>query len=216
VSDSDVERAVDGRRDDLRDASTSTETNTTIEPFDDSSLESDGDNDRAHELPAGPSSTPKRPDRGMLIACFVIACGLATIIWGVGSAITGQDGIDRPTAIEDLSPVENAQQVVQQEQIVVNLQFGYEAALVIDGIELPTSRLGEFRGDLTPQAGQQISIPPTAVFDPGNSRIEFRPSDDALITSYTEGRHQVQVIYWRIEDGRENGAASYRWAFDVI
>jgi hypothetical protein len=160
--------------------------------------------------------TRRRLDRGLLTACFVIACGLAAIVWGVGSAITGGDGIDRPSAIESLSPVENAQQVVQQEQIVVDLEFGYEAVLVVDGIELPTTRIGEFRGDLTPEAGQQISIPPTAVFDPGNSRIEFRPSDDAPITSYAEGRHQVQVIYWPIEDGRENGARSYRWSFDVV
>jgi hypothetical protein len=158
----------------------------------------------------------RRPDRGLIIACFVIACGLTGIVWGVGSALTGQDGVDRPGAIESLSPVENAQQVVQQEQIVVDLQFGFEAALVVDGIELPTTRIGEFEGELTPGAGQQVTAPATAVFDPGNARIEFRPSDEALITSYSEGRHQVQVIYWPIEVGRENGARSYRWSFDVV
>lgn len=160
------------------------------------------------------SDSRRRIDWGLLIACFVIACGLFAIIWGVTSAITGTDGIDRPDAIEDLSPVENAQQVVQQEQVVVDLQFGYEAVLVIDGIELETARIGEFDGDLAP--GQQVAIPPTAVFDPGNSRIEFRPSDDAEIQSFDEGRHTVQVIYWKVEDGRDDGALSYRWSFDVV
>jgi hypothetical protein len=158
----------------------------------------------------------RRPDRGLMIACFVIACGLTGIVWGVGSALTGQDGVDRPGAIENLSPVENAQQVVQQEQIVVDLQFGFEAALVVDGVELPTIRIGEFEGELTPRPGQQVEAPSTAIFDPGNARIEFRPSDEALITSYSEGRHQVQVIFWPIEVGRENGARSYRWSFDVV
>lgn len=155
-------------------------------------------------------------DWGLVAACLVIAAGLVAIAWGVGSAITGSDGIDRPDAIEDLSPVENAQQVFQQEQIMVDLPFGYDAVLVVDGIELPTARLGEFAGDLSPDnAGVQVSAPPTAVFDPGNSIITFRPSDDALIQSYSEGRHSVQVIYWKIDEGREN-ARSYRWSFDVV
>jgi hypothetical protein len=166
------------------------------------------------ELSTGPKR--RRLDWGLIIACLVIAGGLVTIAWGVSSAITGSDGIDRPDAIEDLSPVENTQQAFQQEQIIVDLQFGYEAALVVDGIELPTARIGEFSGDLSPDsAGEQVSAPPTAVFDPGNSIITFRPSDDALIQSYREGRHSVQIIFWKVDEGREN-ARSYRWSFDVV
>lgn len=158
----------------------------------------------------------RRPDWGLLAACFVIAGGLLAIAWGVGSAITGTDGIDRPDAIEDLAPVENAQQVFQQEQIMVDLQFGYEAVLIIDGIELPVARIGEFSGDLTPEtAGTQVSAPPTAVFDPGNSIITFRPGDDALIQEFAEGLHSAQVLFWKTEEGREN-AQSYRWTFNVI
>jgi hypothetical protein len=155
----------------------------------------------------------RRLDKGLLVASFVIAAGLALIVWGVGSAITGDDGIDRPEAIETLSPVENAIQVLQQERIVVDFEFGYEAELIIDGIPIPTSRIGEFTGEVEP--GEQLTIPPTAVFDPGNSRIEFQPSEDGPIESFTEGRHEVRVIFWRIDEGREN-ARSYTWSFDVI
>ncbi|MGB3737202.1 MAG: hypothetical protein WA964_19770 [Ilumatobacter sp.] len=172
------------------------------------------DGDDGDEAVAEPKR--RRFDWGLIAACLVIAGGLVAIGWGVSSAITGSDGIDRPDAIEDLSPVENAQQAFQQEQIMVDLQFGYEAALVVDGIELPTERLGAFSGDLSPDnAGVQVSAPPTAVFDRGNSIITFRPSDDALIESYSEGRHSVQVIYWKIDEGRET-ARSYRWSFDVV
>ena len=158
----------------------------------------------------------RKPDWGLIIACLVIAGGLVAIAWGVSSAITGSDGINRPDAIEDLSPVENAQQTFQQEQIMVDLQFGYEAVLVVDGIELPTARIGPPSGDLsTDNAGVQVSAPPTAVFDPGNSIITFRPSEKALIERYSEGRHSVQVIFWKIEEGRQN-ARSYRWSFDVV
>ncbi len=177
----------------------------------------DSEPDEVHgDSDVPPETARRRIDWGLFVACLVIAGGLVAIAWGVGSAITGSDGIDRPDAIEDLAPVENAQQAFQQEQIMVDLQFGYEAQLIVDGIELPTARIGEFTGDLSPEnAGTQVSAPPTAVFDPGNSIITFRPSDDALIQSYSEGRHSVQVIFWKTEEGREN-ARSYRWSFDVV
>lgn len=158
----------------------------------------------------------RRFDKGLIAACFVIACGILLIGWGMTAAITGSDGIDRPDEIESISPVENAQQAFQQEQVVVDLEFGYEAVLVIDGIELPTERIGEFSGDLNPDnAGEQVSTPPTAIFDPGNSIISFRPTDGAPIESFDEGRHQAQVIFWNTDEGR-NSARSYRWSFEVV
>jgi hypothetical protein len=157
----------------------------------------------------------RRFDRGLLIACLVIAGGLALIIWGMTSALTGSDGVERPDAIEDLVPVENAVQVVQQSSVIVDLQFGYEAVLIIDGIELETSRIGESTQDLEP-GQQQTTDPRTAVFDPGNARISFQPTEGAPIESFSQGLHTAQVIYWRIEDGRENGARSYRWTFNVV
>ncbi|MFT4659229.1 MAG: hypothetical protein ACI8V4_003426 [Ilumatobacter sp.] len=168
-----------------------------------------------HEAPTADAETGRRPaDWGLITACFVIACALLAIVWGVTSASTGSDGVNRPDVIEDLSPVENAQQAFQQEQVMVDLEFGYEAVLIIDGIELEIARIGEFSVD-PEDAGQQVSIPPTAVFDPGNSIITFRPSDDAIITSFAEGLHLAQVVYWKIEEGREN-ASSYRWSFEVV
>lgn len=155
----------------------------------------------------------RRVDRGLLLASLVIAAGLALIIWGMASAVTGNDGVDRPDEIESLSPVENALQVLQQERVVVDFEFGYEAELIIDGVTIPTNRIGEFGGEVEP--GEQLAIPPTAVFDPGNSRIEFQPSEDGPIESWTEGRHQVRVVYWPIEEGRDS-ARSYVWSFDVI
>lgn len=166
--------------------------------------------------PAAPASaTPRRKiDKGLLVACFVIAAGLTLIIWGLWTAQTGDEGVDRPEVIENLNPVENAIQVLQQETIVVDFEFGYEAELILDGILIETTRIGEL--DLSNvEPGQQIETPPTAVFDPGNARLEFRPSDGAQIEELTEGRHTATVIYWPIDEGRES-ARSYTWSFDVI
>ena len=165
-----------------------------------------------------PQERPKRRfDRGLLIASLVIACGLVLVIFGLTTALTGDDGIDRPEAIESVQPVENAVQALQQERVVVDLQPGYEARLVIDGIELPTTVIGQ--SDVDPfdqaQAGAQVDLPITAVFDPGNAVISFQPVEGALIESFAQGLHEVRVIYWRIEDGPEQ-ARSYRWEFNVV
>ena len=159
----------------------------------------------------------RRLDRGLLIASLAIALGLILVIFGFTTALTGNDGIDRPEAIESVQPVENAVQVLRQERVVVDLQSGYEARLVIDGIELPTTVIGQSDVDPfeQPAPGQQIDLPTTAVFDPGNNVISFQPVEGALIESFTEGLHEVRVIFWRLEDGPEQ-ALSYRWEFNVI
>lgn len=189
----------------------------------DATIVDDVDDDTPERTPARTSdaTTSARPrrrlDRGLLIASLAIAGGLVLIIFGFTTALTGDDGIDRPEAIESVQPVENAVQVLQQERVVVDLQAGYEARLVIDGIELPTTVIGQSDIDPLEQAapGQQIDLPTTAVFDPGNSVISFQPVEGAPIESFTEGLHEVQVIFWRIEDGPEQ-ALSYRWEFNVI
>ncbi len=180
------------------------------------------DVDERPDAQPGPAETTtgrtrKRIDRGLLMASLVIAFGLVLVIFGLTTALTGNDGIDRPEAIESVQPVENAVQVLQQERVIVDLQPGYEARLVIDGIELPTTIIGQSDVDPfeQPDPGQQVDLPTTAVFDPGNAVISFQPVEGALIESFTEGLHEVRVIYWRIEDGPEQ-ARSYRWEFNVV
>jgi len=167
--------------------------------------------------PANTDVPKRRFDRGLLIASLVIAFGLVLVIFGLTTALTGSDGSERPEAIESVQPVENAVQVLQQERIVVDLEPGYEARLVIDGIELPTTVIGQSDVDPFDQAvpGQQVDLPTTAVFDPGNAVISFQPVEGALIESFSEGLHEARVIFWRIEDGPEQ-ALSYRWKFNVV
>jgi hypothetical protein len=165
-----------------------------------------------------PSATGRRRlDRGLLAASLVIATGLVLIIYGFTSAITGNDAIDRPEAIESVQPVENAIQVLQQDQIIVDLQPGFEARLVVDGIELPTTIIGQSEVDpnAQPEPGQQIDLPTTAVFDPGNAVLSFQPVDGAPIESFSEGEHEVTVFFWPIEDGPQQ-ARAYTWTFNVV
>lgn len=153
----------------------------------------------------------RRLDRGLLIASLVIAAGAVLIVWGMFDALTGDDGVDRPDAIESLTPVENAVQVLQQEGIIVDFEYGYEARLFIDGVELPVTRLGE----IEVEPGQQIDLPPTAVFEPGNAVLSFQPAEGAPIESFDEGPHEAKVIFWRTDEGTDS-ALSYRWTFNVV
>ncbi len=160
----------------------------------------------------GPASRPRRRvDKGLLIASLVIAAGIVLIVWGMTSAFTGDDGVERPPEIEALSPVENAVQVLQQEQVTVDLVFGYEARLEIDGVELPTELLGQ----VEVEPGVQIDLPPVAIFDPGTGVISFQPTDGAPIEEFTEGRHEAKITYWKADEG-EDSARSYRWSFNVV
>ncbi len=160
---------------------------------------------------AAPAARRRRPDIGLLVASLVIACGAVLIVWGMTDALTGDDGVDRPVEIESVAPVENAVQVLQQEGVAVDFEYGYEGKLLIDGVELPITQLGQI--DVEP--GQMIELPPTAVFDPGNAVLSFQPVEGALIESFTEGRHEAQVIFWNTAEG-EDTARSYRWTFNVI
>ena len=189
-----------------------------VSSAEDTSIDPDTDTLPATSAGASVTRTTRRGiDRGLFIASFVIACGIILIGWAVAVAVTGDDGIDRPEAIESVQPVENAVQVLQQERIVVDLLAGYEATLVVDGIELPTTVIGQ--SDIDPQAqpapGQQVDLPTTAVFDPGNAVISFQPVEGAPIESFTQGTHEARVIFWKIEDGPE-AARSYRWEFEVV
>ena len=156
----------------------------------------------------------RRPNRELLLISLAAGVGLFLVIAGFLSATTGRDLLDYPEAIVDISPAPNDRQVLSQTEISVDLQDGYEAVIVLDGIEIPTSRLEDIAGGL-PEPGQQIDLPPTAIYDQGNSLIRFEPRDGAVIESYSVGRHQVTVIFWKIEDGR-NTARSYSWSFEVL
>jgi hypothetical protein len=170
------------------------------------------------DTPDAASPTADRPrklDRGLLIASLVIAGGLALVVYGLFVAETGDEGVDRPDEVESVQPVENAVQVLRQERVVIDLEAGLEARLIIDGIELPTETLGQSNTDPTAEPGQQADLPLAAVFDPGNAVISYQPVEGAPIESFTQGLHDVTVIYWNIEDG-PNRARSYAWSFNVV
>ena len=143
-----------------------------------------------------------------------IALGLILIIMGFGAATTGRESLGYPDAITNVSPAPNDRQVLSTTEISVDLEDGYRARLTLDGVEIPTNDLEDVAGRV-PEPGQQVEIPPTAIYDQGNSLIRFQPAEGAVVERYGTGVHNVTVTYWKIVDGEET-ARSFSWKFEVL
>ena len=155
----------------------------------------------------------RRPDFKLLLASLVIASCMVAIGYALTVAVTGDEGAHLPKNIERIEPVAGATQTPAQTSVVVDLVAGYEGVLEIDGLELQTVNLGDLRNETTP--GQQVTLPPTTVYEPGNATLTFDPSPDSLISSFSQGKHVVQVIYWETVKGRSS-AELYSWTFEVF
>ena len=133
---------------------------------------------------------------------------------GCCAAVTGDEVTNLPDAIDGIRPAPDAEQVLQQTQVVVDLAEGYEGELTVDGVALQTIRLDEL-APVDVEPGQQIEVPPGAVFEPGNGTLRFTPAEGRPIETFDPGiahgdRH---VLAHR---GGPDAARSYGWTFDVI
>jgi hypothetical protein len=156
----------------------------------------------------------RRLDRKLLAASLAIAIGLVLIGVALSQAVTGDEATNLPPSIEEITPAPDAVQVLQQTQVVVDLAEGYEGQLTVDGVALTTVRLDELP-TLDVEPGEQIEVPPGAVFEPGNAALTFTPGEGSPIESFEPGAHMVTVTYWRSADG-PGTARSYTWTFVVI
>ncbi len=97
---------------------------------------------------------------------------------------------------------------------VVELRPALEAILMVSDEPLDTVRLDEL-GNIEVEPGQQVEIPPGAVFEPGNGTLTFTPGEGAPVERFSPGEHRATVIYWKVEEGPERGR-SWTWSFTVV
>lgn len=163
----------------------------------------------------------KRIDVKLLIASLGIAIGVVIVVLGLLSSVTGRDQLGLPDAIESVDPITRATQVPQQTRVFVDLIDGYQAVLVIDGVELPTVALDDVSkvppalGGDQATGGDQIELPDGTLYEPGNNTYTYVPDEGALVEPFSTGQHTATVIYWKTEDGREK-AQTYSWNFYVV
>lgn len=162
----------------------------------------------------GAAPRRRRVDRQLLLVSLVIAIGLVFVARGLIVGVTGDERANLPATIESVTPVPDAEQALAQTNVVVDLSPGYTGVLVIDGIEIPTVDLSSVQtGQVEP--GQQISIPPVTVYEPGNHTLTYTPSTNGPIDRFESGVHRVQVVHWLVAEGRER-ARTFTWQFNVI
>jgi hypothetical protein len=157
----------------------------------------------------------KRIDKVTLAFSLVIAIGLVLIGRGLAVSLTGDERANLPDTIESVEPVPEAVQVLSQTRVFVDFEPGYTGVLVIDGVELATINIEDVDEQFTAEPGQQIELPATTIFEPGNYTLTFTPSDDALVKKFETGLHRAQVIFWKITEGRQR-PHSYSWTFTVV
>lgn len=160
----------------------------------------------------------RRVDPKLLLASLILAAGIVAVALGFRSSVTGRDEQRLPEEIESIDPIRGAAQVLHQTRVFVDLAEGHEGELVLDGIEIPTvslDELGSVAGVTIPAPGEQISLPPVAVYEPGNATITYTPIEGGPVEQFDSGLHTATVRYWRIEDGR-GAARSYTWNFYVV
>lgn len=158
----------------------------------------------------------RRIDWTMALVSLGVAVGIVLIIAGLMAAETGRDALDLPKAVEGVAPSDGDTAVLRQTSISADLALGYEGVLIVQGVELPVTRLDELTaGGVAPLPGEQVELPPTAVFDPGNQVLSFTPTDGALIEELPQGTVQATVVFWRSDESRDR-ASSYSWEFEVV
>lgn len=156
----------------------------------------------------------RRIDRSVLIVTGIVAVGFVIVVQGVLSGVTGDDRTQLPPLIEEVLPVPEAVQVLNQSSVFVDLAEGHTGVLVIDGIEIETINIAETQPDRV-EPGQQVELPEGTIFEPGNHTLTFTPSEGAPIERFAEGRHRIEVIYWPVDEGRSR-ARSFTWTFDSV
>jgi hypothetical protein len=159
------------------------------------------------------------PQRRLLMCCLVIAAGIVLIVLGFMSSVTGRKALALPDTIENIDPVRGAVRVPAQTEVFVDLQSGYTGVLVIDGIELQTVDPNDPNDPLAPPApapGQQVTLPPTTIYERGNATLTFVPSKGARIESFVQGNHTATVLFWKVVGGSRQRASSYTWTFSVF
>ena len=165
----------------------------------------------------------KRPhldshQRRLFVCSLVIAIGLVMVILGFQSSVTGRKALALPPTIEDIDPVRGAVRVPAQTAVFIDLLAGYTGVLVIDDIELktvdPNDPNDSNAGGLA-VPGQQISLPPTTIYERGNATLTFVPTKGAPIESFTQGTHTATVIFWKVLESRQR-SQTYSWTFSVF
>jgi hypothetical protein len=145
-----------------------------------------------------PTTTSPYSTRFKIGAAAVVA--LAAAIFAV-ALLSFDSGEDDPVlqggddaVVERLIPRRNAQ-VPQQTTIGIDLATGWDASLIVAGVEIPRDQLVR-----TPEIGL----------------VEFTPGEDRAVDELEPGQNCVTAVIWSLEEGRGVADRTIPWCFEVV
>lgn len=137
--------------------------------------------------------SPMTKTRRRAIYTVLLGIAFACLIAAILLSADPED-VDRPEGVIAVSPVENASEV-RQVSVFAEVSADYDAALIIDRVEIPQDQTDEL---LT-----------------GNRRVSFTPGEGKEFERFRSGRVCARVEYWPVEKQREETSRSYSWCFTL-
>lgn len=121
---------------------------------------------------------------------------LGGLVATVMAASTGEDATSdtTPAFVDRLIPTSGSE-VLRQATVGVDLANGYDAVLVINGVEVRSAEDGLIR-------------------DPGSGLIQFTPGPGRPVESLQPERNCVTALVWKVTEG-EGAAVPVSWCFDA-
>ncbi|MGQ0430831.1 MAG: hypothetical protein ACT452_00325 [Microthrixaceae bacterium] len=127
----------------------------------------------------------------VLLAVGALAAGIMATETGDGDTVLVNG---RPDVVERYIP-RGGDEALQQAEIGIDLAPGHEAALILNGVSIPTDELRIVREQ---------------------NQVFFAPGAGRTFAALPSGRNCVTAIVWRSADGRGTPSdLSFPWCFDV-
>lgn len=139
---------------------------------------------------------PPRMSEGryrLLIAVLVVGA-FAALFAGVRATDTGEEDPFNPDVVERLIP-RAGDEVIRQAELGIDLAPGYEGALVVNGVEIPTDELR-----LVPEQNQ----------------VFFTPGEGKAVEALHAGPNLVVALVWRSAQGRGTADDQVTWTFEAL
>lgn len=144
-----------------------------------------------------PPTPPPSSLRYRLAVTAAIAVAVAALVAGVAATETGEDDHvvinGRPDVVEQVYPRRGAE-ALSQVEVGIDLQPGYEGALILNGTAIPTDELRIVREQ---------------------NQVFFAPGPDRTFETLPSGQVCVTAVVWKSADGRGPSDLTFEWCFDV-
>jgi len=123
--------------------------------------------------------------------------------YAVGNSVTGSDNVSTslPDSVERLIPTSGSE-VLKQSEVGVDLALGYDAYLIINGVEI--------RDVSSRDNGDGL----TRVLTPDGYTVTYVPGPGKRVEQLEPELNQITAMVWRQESGPETAVPVF-WTFNA-